>query len=188
MSVSKTLLGQAWLTTSDNATKISLVQEQTLILDNGNLANNVVVLIDDVYDNLMNGSEEYPVKTNATKKYFFWEVKVTDTADDSREVTIRVECPKPLSNTFEEPYVYDENIHKTEWAKFWVERLAVMSSNLDKTYIQKQEYTLPTSDRVSFNPNDWDDPQGPESWIPADEIKVIVNDIGDVTNLLNAIF
>ena len=111
---SKTIKGQAWIQGD------SLVQQQILLLSNGSVCENVVSLIDNIWDNLLGNDDSYPIKTNG-KGYFYWEYTMNDTVDDSIETTINFECPRPKEDLFKEPY--DPTTGKTDWAKYWLTKL-----------------------------------------------------------------
>ena len=55
--MSSTLKGQAWIMGD------KLIQDNILV-DNGKTSTSQVVLIDDIWDNLINGSLDYPINTN----------------------------------------------------------------------------------------------------------------------------
>lgn len=171
-----TIKGQAWFITTDTDEnqKTSLVQEQILILPDGRTCSNQVELISDVFDNLLNGDAgEYQVKTN-NKGYFYFTYKMTDTADEQAEVEVNIEAPRPIPGLFEEPY--DPTTGKTEWAKFWLTKLKNTQDNLKIMNIQRAEYTLPGSTRMNWQTGETE---------TLEEITVVNNDLGDITNLLN---
>lgn len=164
---SKTIKGQAWIQGD------SLVQQQILLLSNGSVCENVVSLIDNIWDNLLGNDDSYPIKTNG-KGYFYWEYTMNDTVDDSIETTINFECPRPKEGLFEEPY--DLTTGKTDWAKYWLTKLKTTVENSKAYNIQKTEYTLPGTQRMNFTTG------LPEEL---DEVNIKINDIGDITNLLS---
>ena len=105
MGETKLIKGQAWIQGN------SLVQEQLLIIPGSTaIAENVVVLIEDIWDNLMQeaGNNEYGYKTNG-KKYFYWETKQTSIEDDS------VEARKSMLDAYPElRNMYNENDGNTQ--------------------------------------------------------------------------
>ena len=164
----KTIYGQAWVQGD------SLLQEQLTVSAGMPIIENTVTLIDNIWDNLTTepGASEYGYKTNG-KKYFYWEVKMTDIGDDSITHNVCIECPKPKSGLFEEPY----DVDKVEgaYAKFWVNQFRIADENNKASFaIQKKSVTFPKSSYYSQK----------EEIIEVPEIKVENNDIGDITNLL----
>ena len=165
---SKTIKGQAWIFGD------KLIQEQILILADGKTSTNQVAIIDDIWDNLVNGSSTYPIKTNDKKNYFFWEYEMTDTLDDTTTKLIKLECPMPKEGLFTEPY--DPTTGKTEWAKYWLNKYKTTEENAEVMKIKKTEYTLPGTKRLNFSTGQQE---------TTEDIKIENNDIGDITNLLS---
>lgn len=168
MDDSKTIKGQAWIIGD------KLIQEQILLLTNGNSSTNNVAIIDDIWKNLVDGSETYPVKYNDKKNYFYWEYQMTDTLDDTTEITVKFECPTPKEGLFTEPY--DPSTAKTEWAKYWLTKYKTTQDNAKIMNIQKTEYTLPGSKILNF---------GTGLQETQEDITFKNNDIGDISNLLS---
>ena len=163
---SKTIKGQAWIQGN------SLVQDQILITTGGQTSENVIVLIENIWDDLKSDSGTY--KTN-DKGYFYWEYEMTDSEDDDVTVTVKIECPKPKEGLFTEPY--DPDSYNGKYAKYWVEKFKTAAENYEyKAAIQKKEIVFPGTEYV--NPNDG-------SLVTVKEMKVKNTDIGDITNLLN---
>lgn len=169
MSKTKLIKGQAWIQGD------SLVQEQLLLSPGMPVSENVVSLIDNIWENLTSeaGSSTYGYKTNG-KKYFYWEVKMTDTTDDSIEVTVKIECPKPKEGLFTSPY--DPDKVTGEYAKFWVEKMRIAEKNNEENFaIQKKVITFPGSKYVDYSTGE---------IYETEEIKITNNDLGDISNLL----
>ena len=170
MSETKLIKGQAWIQGD------SLVQEQLLLIPGCPVSENIVSLIDNIWDNLTAdaGSSVYGYKTNG-KKYFYWEVKMTDSSDDNVEVTVRIECPKPKEGLFTSPY--DPDKVTGEYAKYWVKKFQEAEKNNEESFaIQKKVVTFPTSNLVDYSTGE---------HYETEEIKISNNDLGDITNLLN---
>lgn len=164
MSETRTIKGQAWI--QEN----KLVQEQILLMPNKPDSSNVIALIEDIWEDLK-GVGTY--KTNG-KGYFYWEYTMTDTEDDSVEVTVKFECPKPKEGLFSEPY--DPDKQTGEYSKYWVNRLRVAKENYEyKATIQKKEVIFPGTEYVNSN----------GELVKVEATKFTNNDIGDITNLLN---
>lgn len=166
---SKTIKGQAWIEGN------SLVQEQILFIPGKSItATNVVVLINDIWADLMSSAGKYKVSPN-NSRYFYWEYKQTDTADDDNEITVRIECPKPKEDLFNEPYNPDD--YESEWAKYWVGKMKEAVSNYEtRAAIQKKEIIFPGTEYV--------DP-GTGELVKVSETRVKNTDVSDITNLLN---
>jgi hypothetical protein len=171
--MSSTLKGQAWITGD------KLIQDNILIDDNGKTSTSQVVLIDDIWDNLINGSLDYPINTNtglsSTYQYFYWEYDMTDPIDDTKTVQMKLECPIPKEGLFTEPYG-DPSLEKTTWATYWLTKYKTTATNAAEMDIQKTEYTLPGSKRLNFT-------TGAQETTA--DVKIVNNDIGDITNLLS---
>ena len=91
----KTIYGQAWVQGD------SLVQEQLLVSSDPKIpvTENVISLIDNIWDNLTTDKESstYGYKTNG-KKYFYWEVEVTSLEDET--VKVKIEAPVPTREVY----------------------------------------------------------------------------------------
>ncbi len=164
----KTIYGQAWVQGD------SLVQEQLLVSPGMPVIENVVSLIDNIWDNLLTDKESstYGYKTNG-KKYFYWEVDMTDIGDDTLVHKIKIECPKPKGGLFSEPY--DPDKVTGEYAKFWVNRMKVADENNKASFaIQKKSITFPNTEYYNQK----------QETVELPSIKIENNDLGDITNLL----
>ena len=170
MGETKLIKGQAWIQGN------SLVQEQLLIIPGSTaIAENVVILIEDIWDNLTKeaGNSEYGYKTNG-KKYFYWEIKQTSIDDDSIEVTVKIECPAPKEGLFEEPY--DTSKVEGAYAKYWIEKFRIADENNKSSFaIQRKSVTFPGSTFVNYQTGE---------IYKTEDIKVENNDLGDISNLL----
>lgn len=170
MSKSKTIYGQAWI--SGN----SLVQEQLLIIPGSSVVSeNTVVLIEDIWKNLTEepGSSNYGYKTNG-KKYFYWEVQMTDMEDDTVIKKVKIECPAPKEGLFEEPYDLDKV--SGDYAKYWVNKYKIAQENNEASFaIQRKSITFPGTTYVDYRTGELK---------KREEIKVENNDLGDISNLL----
>lgn len=178
MSNSKTIYGQAWILRDPNPEnpKDSLVQEQLLIVKGSSIVSeNTVVLIEDIWDNLLNPTEggEYAYKSNG-KKFFYWEVNMTDVNDDSIVHKVKIECPAPKEGLFEEPYDLDKV--EGDYAKYWVNKLKTAKDNVEASFaIQRKSVTFPGSTYVNHTTN---------QVFTVDTIVVKNDDLGDISNLL----
>lgn len=165
MSESKTIKGNAWIN------KDTLYQEQILVIPGKDCITNVVVLIENIWDDLLSDSGTY--KTNG-KGYFYWEYEMTDTENDDIDVTIKLECPRPKEGILKEPYNPDSETGK--YAKYWAGKYKTAQENYeDKAAIQRKEITFQGSNYVNQN----------GEIVEVEEQKVKNNDIGDITNLLS---
>ena len=88
----KTIKGQAWIE-GDN-----LVQEQILITSSGKDSYNLIVLVNNIWDDLTSETHLYKV---GKPGYYYWEYQMTDIEDDTIEHTIQFECPRPKVDLFE---------------------------------------------------------------------------------------
>lgn len=161
----KTIKGQAWI--SGN----SLLQDQTIISTTGAVSSNVVALIDNIWEDLTSSNGTF--KSNDKKTYFYWEYKMTDSFDDTVEVTVKIECPRPKNGLFTEPY--DPSVGKNDWEKYWLSKFKVAYDNAAKYYtIQPKEIVFPGTEYVN--------PQG--EVVTVEERSEANNNLGDITNLL----
>jgi hypothetical protein len=170
MSKSKTIYGQAWIHGN------SLVQEQLLVVSGSSVVSeNIVVLIDDIWDNLTKESEscEFGYKTNG-KKYFYWEVQMTDLEDDSIVHKVKIECPAPKEGLFSEPY--DPEKATGSYAKYWINHYKTAQENNEASFaIQKKSVTFPGSNYFNFSTGELK---------KTEDIIIENNDLGDISNLL----
>lgn len=161
----KIIKGQAWIE-GDN-----LVQEQITFTASGHDSCETVVLVENIWDDLVKENHIYKV---GKPGYYYWEYKMTDVEDDTVEKTIMFECPKPKFNLFSEPY-NPENVDG-EYAKYWVQKLKVTQENMDKcSSIQRKE--------ILFAGTSYTDQEG--NIIDVDDIVENNTDLGDITNLLS---
>jgi hypothetical protein len=163
---SKVIKGQAMIVGD------SLVQTQTLILPNGTVAENEVKIIPNIWEDLT--STEGTFKWNAKKTFFYWEYDQTDSEDDTNEVKVIIECPKPKKGMYEEPYEIQNN--SSEWEKFWLNKFKTAQKNYEEAYaIQKKEIIFPESQYVNQ--------EGEQVVVNK---KIVENDdLGDISNLLS---
>lgn len=163
----KTIYGQCWI--QDNS---ALVQDQILILPNGQMCENVVCLIENIWDDLMSNPGKW--KTNG-KGYFYWPVTMTDVGDDDLQNEIYFECPRPDLTIFPDPESSLEK-EESEWSKYWLEKMVAARENYEKAYaIQRKEVVLKGTT--------WIDQTGNEQKI--EDTKINNNALGDIENLLS---
>lgn len=153
----------------------SLVQNQTLISSSG-VSENIVPLIKNIWEDLLKADGAHEYKSNLKKTYFYWEYKMTDSEDDTTEITRMIECPRPKEGLFEEPY--DPANGKGDYAKVWLTRFKTAADNAKSSYtIQPKEIVFPGTKYIN--------PQG--DMVDVEEKRVCNDNLGDITNLL-AIF
>jgi hypothetical protein len=98
---------------------------------------------------------------------------MTDSFDDTVEVTVKVECPRPKNGLFTEPY--DPSTGKNDWEKYWLSKFKTAYDNATKYYtIQPKEIVFPGTEYVN--------PQG--EIVTVEERSEVNNNLGDITNLL----
>ena len=165
MADSKIIKGQAWID------GISLVQEQIKITAGVSAVTETVVLVEDIWEDLTSASGLYQ---QGKPGYFYWEYQMTSIDDDSTEVTIKYECPRPVYGLFKEPY--DPESVEGDYAKYWVSKIKEASENYEKAYaIQRKEILLKGTEY--FDPVH-------EDIKTVDDMTVMNTDLGDITNLL----
>lgn len=161
----KIIKGQAWIVGD------KLVQDQTMFTTTGAVSSNIVPLINNIWDDLMSANGTF--KCNSKKNFFYWEYKMTDSTDDTLEVDVIIECPRPKPGIFTEPY--DPENGTSDWAKYWLGRLKTTYDNAKRAYtIQPQEVIFPGTEYVA--------PTG--EIVTVEENTVVRDDLGDITNLL----
>lgn len=130
---SKTIKGQAMIIGD------SLVQDQILILQNGVVSENSIVLIKNIWDDLT--SESGTFKSNQKKTFFYWEYKMTDPNNDDNEITVMIECPRPKDGMYEAPF---DKEGKSDWEKFWLAKFKEVAERYEDVYaIQKKQVIFP---------------------------------------------
>ena len=129
MSESNVIKGQAWIKGD------KLLQDQIVFLNNIP-TENIVVLISNIWDNLLKGPKEGEptAKTNG-KGYFYWELEINSIDNESELVKFLVECPKPREEDFIESSEEASNLatykDSSEWANYWYERYKTAMENAD---------------------------------------------------------
>ncbi len=178
-NTSKVIKGQAFV--SGNA----LVQDQMLmvVLPNGSTttSSNFVTLIKDVWADLKSTTSEIKqVKGDC----WCWEVKVTDTEDNSKEVTMKVQAPTPDKMVFwdEEKKNFDlePNSDDSNWSKYWKEKI--------KNYLNSPSYGINAISpvEVTFPKTSYINQHG--ELVEKEEITFRRDDLGDMDNLLMMTF
>lgn len=162
MSNTVTIKGQPWI--YDNS---QVLQDQTLITPNAT-ADNTVVLIDDIWDDLLSNNGLW--KQGNKPGYFYWEFKQTD-SDTSllidgnyTEVDIRLDCPKPKpglldkffpAGTSPKDWGDDDTINsvfESDWARHWAKEFRDADANYSKTgCLQKKEVSFITKEKINYD-------------------------------------
>lgn len=174
MSDSRTIKGQAWVSGNE------LLQDQIVFLNNIP-TENTVVLIPNIWENLMKGGAEGEPKAETNGKgYFYWKLEINSIDDDSEMVSFFVECPKPRVEDFENSEecikALEENSTKSEWAKYWYERYnTAMENGKEKMTIQRKE--------VVFGGSSYVDPNGELKTIEEKHVQTD-HELGSIANLL----
>lgn len=164
----KTIYGQCWI--QDNT---SLVQDQILILPNGQMCENVVCLIENIWEDLMSNPGKW--KCNDKKNYFYWPVTMTDVADDDLQHIVFFECPRPDLTIFPNPEQSQKEA-ESDWSKYWLDKMVTARENYEQAYaIQKKE--------VILKGTAWIDQTGNQQVI--EDTKFHNPSLGDIENLLS---
>lgn len=173
MMTTKTIKGQPYLDGN------SLTQEYILFYsyDSGKtseVSQGQVVIIEDIWEDLksLTGTS----KTNG-RGYFYWEVEITDHETDS-DITIYFNCPIPTIETFSDNLVIN-NSTDSDWTKYWKAKIATSQTNYAyKSSISPREIVFPGTNYIS--------PSGDIVDVP--EIRIKDDNLGDLSNLLGAIY
>ena len=185
----RTIKGQPYL---DGST---LRQDQILLITSDGKrvqeASGTITLVPDIWIDLKKSSGG---SWKRRKNYFYWEVDVTDTSDDSMSGTIKVEyeCPRPTPEFF--GYDYTSNPGDSEWMKYWKTRFqtTAQSPYVGSGAMFRREVILPGTKYIKFGralhrgqDEAIQDPDG--NWT-SEEIKVpeAKVDLDDTMNLLSA--
>jgi len=166
--------GQAWVSGD------KLLQDQIVFLNNIP-TENTVILIPNIWKNLMEGpeGEEPEAKTNG-KGYFYWKLKMNSIDNDSEVVDLLIECPKPRVENFENSEEcikeLERNANSSEWAKYWYDRFVTAMENAEKKMtIQRKE--------VIFGGSSYIDPNGEPKTIEEKHVQTD-HELGSIANLL----
>ena len=164
----KIIKGQAWITGD------RLLQDQILLLPGGISSNNTIALIEDIWKDLTSDNGTY--KYNG-KNYFYWIYKMTDPEDDSNEIEVMLECPRPKDGLFGEG-PFDDKLRdaKGEWAKYWLKKYKdAYDRSVAGMTIQPKEILFPGTEYVA----------GTGDLIKLEENRVQRDDLDDLENLLS---
>lgn len=185
MDENKIIKGQAWISATG-----SLLQDQICIYPDGRSTSNVVALIPDVWENLFTGGgnnqEDVDYIWTNNKGFYFWKVKTTDIGDDSIEVDVFIQCPKPryedidrLLSTEISPRTVEINgssVEEIPWVTYWAERYRTTLKNAeDKLAIQKKEIVFPGTSYIDQHGN----------TVEVEEKKETNYELGSIANLLS---
>ena len=165
---SKTIKGQAWIMGN------KLLQDQTLILSNGETSNNTVALVEDIWKDLTSDSGTY--KYNG-KSYFYWTYKMTSMEDDNTEVEVMIECPRPKDGLWGDgPFDKELATAKGDWAKYWLKKFKTAYDNaVNSQTIQPKEILFPGTQYVTSTGD----------LKEVEETRIQRDDLGDIENLLS---
>lgn len=177
------LKGQAWI--FDNK---SLVQSVTIIKADHSVTETTEILIDDIWENLVNGTDSvnddfdatFPIHQSLDGKYLYWIYKMSDSEIPENDVITRFECPKPKVGLFKEPY--NEEDGTNAYSKYWLKQLRIAAENYENSMvIQKKEIIFPETCYQKYTLGGDKNPE----MTKIDEIREQNNDIGDISNLLS---
>ena len=134
----KTIKGQAWIMGD------KLLQDQILLLPGGISSNNTIALIEDIWKDLT--SDNGTFKYNG-KNYFYWIYKMTDPEDDSNEIEVMLECPRPKDGLFGEGPFDDKlrDVLEEDVKKYYNKEYSILSTSSSEdinSYCSKFVYTL----------------------------------------------
>ena len=167
--MSKTVYGQAYI--HDD----SLVQE-TITFTEGqpDCTNGINIIVPNIWDDLMNTSEQQQYKFNSEKTYFYWEYNMTSLEDDDITIKVNFTCPQPKEDLLT-PDMDESEVSDSEWAKYWLRKIKIATENAENSLaIQRKEVTFPGTSYITQN--------GEVETI--DDYVFRNNDLGDITNLL----
>lgn len=182
--------GQAWI--NEN----SLVQEVITFTPEFDTKTEVVVLIENIWNNLKDnvvsvieppvGNEESATESDpnvmgyyvspSKSNFFFWKVKQTPVDGVSGNFYIAFPCPEPKGGVYAEPYDPTQfNKNTKPYSFYWVTKMKEATENYEKsTTIQRKEVTFPGTSYIGQD----------GSEVVVEETTFVNNDLGDISNLL----
>ena len=179
---SRTVKGQPGYLDLDDT--IALVQDQILIYSidgyGVNQSQNTIIIYPDVWKELMKKGGDVKTKDN---KYWYFEIDMTDT-ELEKDIKVKVEAAKPNIDLFysKEKNDYDLDIKDSDsdWTKYWKN---LMKKSLESPYnstngLQSKEIVIPGTRYVNQD----------GEIVEVEGTTIIRNDLGDISNLLNAIY
>lgn len=165
---SNVIKGRAYITSDD-----SLVQEQLTADENYKITEELVVLINNIWDNLIWGTETYEVHTGLDGNFFYW--TYTMTMLNGEEAEMFLDCPAPKTELFE--YPYNEEDYTTDYAKFWVKKFNAADKRNIKFGTISPQY-------VVFPPYEYQSSSEEGGTVEVEGKEVVRTDISDLDNLL----
>jgi len=163
MATTKTIYGQPFRFGD------SILQDQTLVTSDGQISENRVCLIENIWDDLLSNSSNVKSNGNENRPYFYWEF--TQTNIEGEDITVQIAAPKPKNGLFESPY--DPETGSSDWAKFWLGKFKTAEENADYT-IQPKEIVLHGTKYIDTSGD----------LVEVEERRIENNHLGDITNLL----
>ena len=112
------------------------------------------------------------------KKYFYWEVSITN--DEDELITIKFECPNPKPGLFDSTGLVEElnpDDYAGEYPKYWDQKINEAKQNYeDKMAIQKKEIVFAENTTVNYEDG---------SIVVNEKYSVKNNDLGFIEKLLS---
>jgi len=155
--------------------KDQLIQDTVTFSEGGQVYNGTNVVIENIWEDLMADSHQYK---KSGKKYFYWEVSVTN--DEDELITIKFECPNPIPGLFDSTGLVEElnpDDYAGEYPKYWAEKINEAKQNYeDKMAIQKKEIVFAENTTVNYEDG---------SIVVNEKYSVKNNDLGFIEKLLS---
>ena len=168
----KTIYGQVYIIND------SLVQDQILLITDGRTVNrseNTVIIINNIWEDLKdsNGSAK-----KGRPGFWYWEADMTDIDDPDTVVKIRINCPKPGPEVFENDF--EDKGGDSEWTTYWKGKMREALNSLynSKNAISPEEIVLPGTKYVDQNGD----------LVVLDKVKMSRDGISEVQNLMMSLY
>jgi hypothetical protein len=168
----KSIYGQAYIIGN------SLVQDIIFLVTDGkntSRSENTVIVIEDIWEDLLSVSGQ---AIEGRPGYWYWEVDMTDIEDPDTTVKMRINCPKPGPEVFNNDFEIEPG--DSDWAKYWKGKIqeALDSPFNSKNALTPEEVILPGTKYIDQNGD----------LVTLEDVKVTREGLSDVQNLMMSLF
>lgn len=168
----KSIYGQAYIMGE------SLVQDIIFLVTDGKTTSrseNTVIVIENIWEDLLSNSGQ---AKEGRPGYWYWEVDMTDIEDPDTTVKMRINCPKPGPEVFNNDFEIKSG--DSNWAKYWKGKIQeVLDSPFNSTNaITPEEVILPGTKYINQNGD----------LVTLEDVKVTRYGLSEVQNLMMSLF